>query len=150
MEIILKADVEHLGEKDEIVKVRDGYALNFLIPKGFAIAATTSNRKQHEENLRQASRRLQRIKEEAQQVATKLSALTLTIHTLVGKEGKIYGSITPLQLANELKIRGFDIDRKRITIKEEVHSIGKYSANINLHKEVKFDLPFEVVEKLDD
>lgn len=145
MEVILKTFVNKLGDKDELVKVRDGYALNFLIPKGYAVPATPSMRKQREENLRQAAHRQEKIKTEALALAEKIKAVTLSLPALIGKDGKMYGSITPLQLANELKKAGLDVDRKRIEIAEEVVGAGSYSATVTLHKEVKVLLPFAVV-----
>jgi large subunit ribosomal protein L9 len=147
MEIILKQDVEKLGEKNDLVKVRDGYAINFLLPRGLAVVATTGAKKELAENMKQAAHKLAKIKEEAQKQAEKLGAIKLRIETLAGKGGKLYGAITPLQIANHLKDQGIDLDRKRISIKEDITEVGTFTAHINLHKEVKVDLKFEVVEK---
>lgn len=147
MEVILLADVANLGEKDEIVKVKPGFANNYLIPQGYALTATPSNVKVIQENNKQAAHRQEKIKEEARQQAELINALMLRIPTLVGKEGKIYGTITPLQLANQLKESGFDIDRRKILITDEIKSIGEYTATISLHKEVKASLRFVVVGK---
>lgn len=149
MEIILLADVPNLGDKDDLVSVRNGYANNFLIPQKLAKVATESAKKQLAENKRQAAHRYERIKAEAQQQADLIGGLNITIPTLVGKEGKIYGSITPLQLAGVLKEKGFEIDRRKISIPAEIKSVGQFVAIVNLHKEVKAELRFEVVEKVD-
>ncbi len=145
MEVILKTYVNKLGDTNDVVKVRDGYALNFLIPKGYAVPATPSMKKERAENLRQAAHRQEKIKTEAVVLGEKVKATTISLPALVGKDGKMYGSITPLQLANELKKAGLDIDRKRIEIAEEVTAAGSYTATVTLHKEVKVQLPFAVV-----
>lgn len=150
MEVILKTYVNKLGDTNDVVKVRDGYALNFLIPKGYAVPATPSMKKVREENLRQAAHRLEKIKTEAINLGEKVKTATISLPALLGKDGKMYGSITPLQIANELKKAGLDIDRKRIEITEEVVAAGSYKAIVTLHKEVKIELPFTVVAQQAD
>lgn len=140
-------DVPNLGDKDDLVKVKPGYANNYLIPNGMATVATPSAKKAHAENLRQAAHRLAKQKEEALAQVKKLEALTLQVPTLVGKEGKIYGSITTLMLSNLLKEAGYEIDRRKITFEQEVKNTGIYTAKVSLHKEIKAALKFEVVEK---
>lgn len=147
MEIILLASVRNLGDKDDIANVKPGYANNYLIPQGLAIAATKTNKKIVAENLRQAEHRQEKIKEEARKLAELLSSLTLKVQTLVGKEGKIFGSVTPIQIGNMLKEKGFDIDRRKITIPDEIKSVGEYTATISLHREVKAEVKFEVLER---
>jgi len=150
MEIILTQPVKNLGDKNDIVKVKDGYALNYLIPQKMAIPATISNKKVVAENKKQAEHKEARVKEEAQKIADKLGKITLKVSTLIGKEGKIYGAITPLQIHNYLKEKGFDIDRKNIHLNEEVKAAGAYTATVHLHKEVQATVKFEVVEKPQD
>jgi len=148
MEIILKQDMKNLGEKDQIVKVRDGYARNFLLPKGYAVLATDSNRKVLSENLRQVAHRQEKLKTEALGTADRLKAITLVIEQIAGTEGRIHGNVTPLQVSNILKSQhGIEIDRRRITFNEEIKNLGSYIALLNLHKEVKVELPFEIVQK---
>ncbi|MBX3101791.1 MAG: 50S ribosomal protein L9 [Bacteroidetes bacterium] len=147
MEVILLQDVAKLGDKDDVVKVKPGFANNYLIPRGMAVMATASTKKVLAENLRQAAHRQEKIKAEAQQLAQKLSNLTLTVPTLAGKEGKIYGSITPLQIANLLKEQGYDVDRRKITFETEIRVLGEYKARVNLHKEIKAEVALQVVEK---
>jgi len=147
MEIILKSEVRNLGEKDDVVKVRDGYALNFLIPQGLAIPATVTAKKVHSENMKQASHKFAKIKDEAQTTAEKLQSLRLQITALVGSQGKLYGSITPIQIANQLKEMGIEVDRRRITIPVEIKTMGTFKVGINLHKEVKIEIEVEVIEK---
>lgn len=147
MEVILLASVRNLGDKDDLVIVKPGYANNYLIPQGLAIAGSKANKKIVAENQRQASHRQEKIKEEARKLAELLSSLTLKVQSLVGKEGKIFGSVTPIQIGNMLKEKGFDIDRRKITIPDEIKSVGEYTATISLHKEVKAEVKFEVLER---
>lgn len=146
MDIILKEDIPNLGHKDDIVNVKDGYARNYLIPKGLAINATASVKKMHEEILRQRAHKEEKLREEAEKTAKKLEGVSLTIGAKTSTKGKIFGSVNTIQIAEGLKEKGFDIDRKNITIKEElIKEVGSYTAQIKLHKEVYVDVPFEIV-----
>jgi large subunit ribosomal protein L9 len=146
MEIILKQDVDNLGYADEIVKVRPGYARNFLIPRGMAIVATESARKVLNETMKQRAHKAAKIKGDAESVAKQLEAMTLKIATKVGETGKIYGSITALQLADVLSKHGVNVDRKKITLDtDHIKTLGTYTAVVNLHKDVKAKVNFEVV-----
>lgn len=147
MEVILKQFVDKLGDKNDVVAVRDGYALNYLIPKGLAIPATSGAKRQRAEDIKQMEHRQSRIRQEAEALAERIKAATISLTTLVGKDGKMYGSVTPLQLHNALKDQGVEVDRRRISLKEEVTALGDYAALITLHKEVKVELTFSVVEK---
>ncbi len=145
MEVILKDDVKGLGYKNDIVTVKDGYGQNYLIPQGFAVIADKSNRKVVAENIRQAAHKLEKIKGDAQELANSIGNLTLEIPTKVGETGKIFGSVTTNQISEALKAKGFDVDRKRISFDQEVKTAGEYTASINLHKEVKHTINFNVV-----
>jgi large subunit ribosomal protein L9 len=146
MEIILKKNVDKLGYKDETVTVKNGYGRNFLIPQGYAILATPSNKKAHAETLKQRAHKETKILAEAEAVATKLADVTIKIATKVGENGKIFGSVNTVQIAEALRAQGFDIDRKSIKIKEEqIKEIGTYEAEANLHKGVRPTFKFEVV-----
>ena len=145
MEVILKQDVKNLGEKDDIVNVKPGYGRNYLIPKGFAQMATESARKVLAENLKQAQFKQEKIRKDADAIAAKLEGVKLTIGAKAGESGKIFGAINTIQIADALKKEGFDVDRRRITFDSEPKLIGEYTANLNLHKEVKVKVPFEVV-----
>lgn len=145
MDIILKQDVKNLGEKDEIVKVKPGYGRNFLIPQGVAILATESARKVLAENLKQAQFKQEKIRKDADELATKLENVKLTIGAKAGETGKIFGAINTIQIADALKKQGFEVDRRRITFDQDPKFVGEYTANLNLHKEVKVKVPFEVV-----
>jgi large subunit ribosomal protein L9 len=145
MEIILKQDIKNLGEKDDIVNVKPGYGRNYLIPQGFAILATESAKKVLAENLKQAQFKQDKIKKDAEAIAARLEGVKLTIGAKAGESGKIFGSVNTIQVADAFKRAGFDVDRRRITFETEPKFIGEYVANLNLHKEVKVQVPFEVV-----
>jgi large subunit ribosomal protein L9 len=146
MEIILLQDVNKLGQKDDIVTVKNGYASNYLIPKGYAIAATTSAKKMHAENLKQRAHKEEKIKVAAQEIASKLEGVTLVIGAKTSSSGKIFGSVNTIQIAEALKNKGFDIDRKSIILPEDqIKEVGKYNATIKLHRDVRVDVGFEIV-----
>lgn len=146
MEVILKKNVDKLGYRDEVVTVKDGYGRNFLIPQGYAILATTSAKKAHEEIMRQRAHKENKIKEEAAAVASKLESVSIKLVAKVGESGKIFGSVNTIQLAEALKAEGIEIDRKSIIIKDEpIKEVGSYNAEANLHREVRQEFSFEVV-----
>jgi len=145
MEIILKQDVKNLGEKDDIVKVKPGYGRNYLIPQGFATLATPSAKKVLAENLKQAQFKQEKIKNDALAIAARLESVKLTIGAKAGESGKIFGAVNTIQVADALKKEGFEVDRRRITFETEPKFVGEYVANLNLHKEVKVKVSFEVV-----
>ncbi len=145
MEIILKQDVKHVGEKDEIVKVKAGYGRNFLIPQGLGMIANESNKKVLAENIKQAAFKQDKIKKMAEVIAEGLKDVTLSIGAKAGESGKIFGAVNTLQVAEAIKKLGFEVDRRKITFDSDVKFLGSYVANLNLHKEVKVQLPFEVV-----
>ena len=148
MEIILKQDMPNLGHKDDIIAVKDGYARNYLIPKGFAINATKIAKKVHEENLRQRAHKEAQLKDAATVLAEKLKTVTITIGAKTSTKGKIFGSVNTIQIAEELAKQGHVIDRKDITIKEElIKEVGKYTASVKLHREVKVEIPFEIISE---
>lgn len=145
MEIILKENVLGLGYKDEIVHVKDGYGRNYLIPTGKAVIASESAKKVLAENLKQRAHKLAKIKADAEELAKKLETVeTLQIVTKVSATGAIYGSVNSLHIAEALKEKGFEIDRKTIAVKD-VKEVGSYTATVKLHKEVSVEIPFEVV-----
>jgi large subunit ribosomal protein L9 len=145
MEVILKQDVKNLGDKDDVVNVKPGYGRNYLLPKGFAILATVSARKVLAENLKQAQFKQEKIRKDADAIAARLEGVKLNIGAKAGESGKIFGAINTIQVADALKKEGFDVDRRRITFDQEPKFVGDYIANINLHKEVKVQVPFSVV-----
>ncbi len=146
MEIILLQDVERLGGKDDIVTVKDGYAINFLIPKKKAIAASASAKKVLAENIKQRAHKEAKLKEEATKIAEKLANKKITIGAKTSSLGKIFGSVNTIQLAEAINKKGFEIDRKQIILPEDsIKEVGNYTAKIKLHKEVVIDIEFEVV-----
>lgn len=144
MEVILKEDIKGLGYKNDTVDVKPGYGRNYLIPQGFAIIGSVSNKKMITENIRQAAHKAEKIKQDAQDIADKMGDLVLEIKTKAGESGKIFGAITALQVSDALTAKGFAIDRKKISF-ESIKNVGEYSASIDLHKEVKHEVKLSVV-----
>ena len=144
MEIILKEDIAGLGYKNDIVKVKDGYGRNYLIPQGKAVIATESAKKVLAENERQRAHKLAQIKADAEAQAAKLNGVKVTISAKVNEDGTIFGGVGAAQVAEALAAKGFEVDRKAI-VAETVKAVGEYTATINLHKEVKAEVAFEVV-----
>jgi large subunit ribosomal protein L9 len=147
MEIILKEDVINLGYKGDIVKVRDGYGRNFLIPQKKAVLATESAKKMLAEDNRQRAHKLERIKNEAIELAAKVQEITLTIGAKTSTTGKIFGAVGPVQIADAFEKAGFTVDRRVIALKEPVKEIGSYKATLKLHKEVSVEVAFDVVSE---
>jgi large subunit ribosomal protein L9 len=146
MEVILKESVKNLGEADQVVKVKAGYARNYLFPKGFAVQATESSKKVVAESVKQRQHKLNKLLNEAQQIADALKDVVIQVGAKVGESGKIFGSVNAIQIAEALKKKGFTIDRKLISLPEDhIKSVGTYVANISLNKDVKFPLTFEVI-----
>ncbi len=146
MKVILKENKEHLGFKDEVVDVKNGYARNYLIPKGIASLATPSAIKMLEENLRQSAVKNQKIKDEAQKMADALNEMVVKVTAKAGQKGKIFGSVNTIQLADAIEKAGHKIDRKYLKIKgEAIKSLGSYEASARLHKDVDATIKFEVV-----
>lgn len=144
MYVILIQDVDNLGYKNDIVKVRDGYGRNYLIPNKLAIIANDSNRKQLAENLKQQARKLAQQKADAEALAQKLGTILLKIEQKANENGNIFGAVTALQIAEALQALDITVDRKVITV-PEVKEIGEYVAVARLHKEVKGEIKFTVV-----
>jgi large subunit ribosomal protein L9 len=144
MKVILKENLKTLGVQGDVVNVKDGYANNFLFPKGYAIMATPSNLKMHEENNRQGARKREKMKTDAESTAQSLREMTLTIGMKAGSNDKIFGSVTPLQISQVLKTKGFDIDRRKIEV-GDIKTLGTYTATVNLHRDVAVNIGVEVV-----
>lgn len=145
MEIILKTDIKGLGYKNDMVEVKPGYGRNYLIPQGFAVLATGSNKKILAENIKQAAHKAEKIKTEAESIAEQIAKLTLEIKAKIGESGKIFGKVTTLQIADTLAANGVDVDRKKISINGPVDGAGEFTAEVDLHREVKTDVKFVVV-----
>lgn len=147
MEVILKQDVKHLGVKHDLVKVRPGYARNFLFPQGLAIEATAGRRKEVAEVVKQRAHKEEKLRKEADAKAEQLSNLSLKVGAKVGEKGKIFGSVTPIQLADALKKAGFTIDRRDINLhnQDNIKSVGKYTATVDIYRDIKATVNFEVI-----
>lgn len=147
MEIILKEDIKGLGYKNDTVNVKPGYGRNYLIPQGLAIIANKSNSKMIEENIRQAAHKAEKLKNDAEDLAKKIGALSVEIKTKAGESGKIFGAVTALQVADALKEKGFDIDRKRISFNGNIKELGEHAVTLDLHKEVHHEITVNVVSE---
>ncbi|MBL7856403.1 MAG: 50S ribosomal protein L9 [Cyclobacteriaceae bacterium] len=145
MEVILKQDITGLGYKNDVVKVKAGYGNNYLIPNKLALIANDSNKRMTNENVRQAAHKAEKLKQDAQALAAKIGELTIEIGAKAGESGKIFGAVTALQIADALRVKGFDIDRKKVHLKESPKQIGTYNAYLDLHKEVKHEIKVSVV-----
>lgn len=148
MEVILKQDIKNLGYKDDVVKVRDGYGRNFLIPKGMAIIANGTNKKVLAETVKQRSHREEKVRTSAQATANALKDVVVKVGAKVGEKGKIFGSVTSVQIADALKKLGHEVDRRNITMNEEaIKSVGTYTADVRIYKDIAVKVNFEVVEE---
>ncbi len=136
MKVILKKDYETLGKSGEIVNVKPGYARNFLIPQGFAILANKSNMRSYEEEQKLETIRAQRGIKQAQELAEKLSKLSVTVAVQVGEEEKVFGAVTSQNIADSLNDQGFSIDRKKIVLEEPLKALGVFDVPVKLHSEV--------------
>lgn len=144
MNVILKEDVKNLGRMGDTVDVKDGYARNYLLPKKLAIEASDRNLKAVEELKKQIARRLEKEKEDAKSLAQKLSVLTLTLRAKAGEEGKLFGSITTMDIEEALRGQGLEIDKKKITLEEPIKRLGSYTASVRLGPEATATLVIEV------
>ena len=145
MQVILKEDILNLGYKDDVVTVKSGYGRNYLIPQGKAVIATPSALKMLAENMKQRAHKLEKIKNDAKELAAKLEGVSLTIGAKTSSTGKIFCSVNNIQIAEALEKAGYEVDRKVIFIKETLKEVGAYKAILKLHKEVSVDIPFQVV-----
>ena len=147
MKIILKQDINKLGYTHEIVKVKNGYARNFLIPQGFAIMLTPSSEKEHAEMIRQKAFKENKIRSQSETLAKALENITVKIGAKAGTSGKIFGSVNAIQIADAIKEQfNYEIDRKKIFVDgDHVKELGTYTAKVNIYKEIKVEIKFEVI-----
>lgn len=146
MEVILKQDLKGLGYKNDIVKVKNGYGRNFLIPQRIAVLATESNKKMQAEEIKQSSFKEEKLRNEATAMVAKFADVTVKVGAKAGESGKIFGSVTNIQLADALKKAGYDVERKNIEINEDaIKALGTYSAKVRLFKEISATINFEVI-----
>ena len=146
MEVILKQDIKGLGYKDDKVTVRNGYGRNFLLPKGMAVLATESVKKMHTEILKQRAFKEDKLRKEAASNAEKLAGVSIKVGAKAGESGKIFGSVTNIQIADALQKAGYAIERKNIELVEDnIKALGTYTAKVRLYKDVAATVSFEVV-----
>lgn len=149
MEIILKTDIAGLGYKNDIISVKPGYGRNYLIPQGYAVLASASNKKILAENLKQAAHKAEKIKTDAEAIAAQIGNTVVTIATKAGESGKIFGRVTNTQIADALAEKGITVDRKKIAV-GDIKFVGDYTAIIDLHKEVKHEVAVKVVAEANE
>ena len=147
MELILKEDVENLGFKDDVVKVKNGYGRDFLIPNGLAMLATDSNKKVLAEKIKQSQNKQKKAIDEAQKIVKKLEKLDMKIAAKALEGNKLFGSITSADISKQLAENKLEIEKKYIQLSSNIKKTGNYSAKIRLHREVNFELSFEVVKE---
>ena len=145
MEVILKSAYKTLGKKGDVVSVRPGYARNYLIPEGLAVVANATNKKIAFENAKQAAHKGLKLKADAEALLPLLASVKVVITAKVGEGGKIFGSITPLQIAKALKVKNIGVDHTKINIEHPIKKIGNYQAVLTLHETVSYTLTFDVV-----
>ena len=145
MEVILKEDIKGLGYKNDTVDVKPGYGRNYLIPQGYAIIGSASNKKMIAENIKQAAHKAEKLRQDAQDLANSIGDLVLEIKTKAGESGKIFGAITALQVSDALAAKGFEIDRKKVTFGSSIKNVGEYQVSLDLHKEVQHNVTINVV-----
>jgi len=144
MKVILKEDIKHVGLKDDVVEVKNGYGRNFLIPQGKAKLATDGALKMLAEDVRQREFKMDKLKKDAEALAEKVNGTTVSIKTKAGASGRIFGSITTLQIANALKEKGFDVDRRK-SVTDDIKELGTFPATVNLFKDISATVNLEVV-----
>jgi len=149
MKIILKKEHEILGDEGQIVNVKDGYARNYLIPKGFATIANESNLKSFGEIKKQRAKKIQKLIDEANKIASDLSTHSITIEVKTGEDDRIFGSVTSQMIYDKLKEKGFDdIDRKKIILKEPIKSLGEHELDVKLQHSVVAKLKINVIKEI--
>lgn len=147
MKVILKEEVKNMGNMGQIVEVADGYARNYLVPKGLAVEANTKNIKSLEHQKRVIQEKSKKIRNQAQELSNKITAISLVIKAKAGEEGKLFGSVTTMDIAESLKNEGMEIDKKKISLDEPIKRLGSYTVNIKVHSEVTTQVNLQVIEE---
>jgi large subunit ribosomal protein L9 len=147
MKVVLKDDVKNLGKMGQIIDVADGYARNYLVPRGLASEANTKNIKALEHEKRIIEGKAKKVKNSAQELLNKISARTFTIRAKAGDEGKLFGSVTTMDIAELLQKEGIEIDKKKISLDEPIKRLGSYSVNVKLHPEISTQLNIQVIQE---
>ena len=145
MELILREDVEHLGRRGDVVQVKGGFGRNYLLPRKLAMKVTEGNRKVVEQEKAAAVKRDARDQSDAQQLATLLAQTTLIVARKAGESGVLFGSVTSLNVAEELHKKGFEVDRRKIQLEEPIKQLGEFQVPVRLHKDVTVSVPVQVV-----
>ena len=147
MKVILKEEVKNMGNMGQIVDVADGYARNYLVPRGLAVEANTKNIKSLEHQKRVIQEKSKKIRNQAQELSNKITAISLVIKAKAGEEGKLFGSVTTMDIAESLKNEGMEIDKKKISLDEPIKRLGSYTVNIKVHSEVTTQVNLQVIEE---
>jgi large subunit ribosomal protein L9 len=147
MKVILKEDVKSIGSMGQIIDVADGFARNYLVPRGFAVEANVKNVKSLEHEKKVIQEKAKKIKNQAQDFAARISGVTVVIKAKAGEEGKLFGSVTTMDIAEQLKNEGIDIDRKKISLEEPIKRLGSYSVKVRVHPEISEEVNVQVVEE---
>ncbi len=147
MKVILKEDVKNIGSMGQIVDLADGFVRNYLVPRGLAVEANVKNIKSLEHAKKVIQERAKKIRNRAQDLAGKISDLTLVIKAKAGEEGKLFGSVTTMDIAEQLKNAGFEIDKKKISVEEPIKRIGSYSVKVRIHPEIATEVNLQVIEE---
>lgn len=147
MKVILKEDVKNLGKLGSVVNVSDGYARNFLVPKNLAIEANIKNIKALEHEKRKIAERAKKVIKSNQEIAEKISSMTITLKAKAGEEDRLFGSITTMDIANAIKVQGLDIDRKKIMLDEPIKRLGSYAVSIKIQTDINASLNVNVVSE---
>jgi large subunit ribosomal protein L9 len=147
MKVILKEDVKNIGSMGQIMDVADGFARNYLVPRGLAMEANVKNIKSLEHAKRVIQEKAKKVKGQAEDLSTRIATITVMIKAKAGEEGKLFGSVTTMDIAEQLKNEGVDIDKKKISLDEPIKRLGTYTVNIKLHPEVSTPVQVEVVEE---
>jgi len=147
MKVILKEDVKNVGTMGDIVKVADGYARNYLVPRGLAVEASTKNIKTIEHEKRNIQEKVKKIKSSAQELSDRISKVTLVMKANAGEEGKLFGSVTTMDIAEALKNQGFEIDKKKISLDEPIKRLGEHTVNVKIHPEITTSVTVQVVQE---
>ena len=146
MEVILKQDIQNLGNKDDIVTVRNGYGANWLIPQGLALMATPTAKKIHAENMRQRAQKEAKIRTDAEALAAKLEGSTVKVEAKVSSNGKVFGSVSNIQVAEALAAQGIEVDRRNITVAgDTIKEVGTFDAEVKCYRDIKANIKVEVV-----
>ncbi len=147
MKIILKEDIKKIGKMGQIVDVANGYARNYLVPKGLALEASTKNIRSLEHEKKIIQEKAKKLKDSAQDIGSRISSMTLTIKAKAGEEEKLFGSVTTMDIAEALLNEGIEIDKKRISLEEPIKRLGSYSVQIKLHSDVSVPLSIQIVQE---